>query len=78
MMQWQKVVHVPSSVHEEWLLNDCNEAALDNVVDGNGSVVLDSTGKPVRYEEEDGCWDLGYSKQYHREGEASGEHTVEI
>lgn len=59
------------------MFNNCEEAALDYVLDGHGPPVLALTDRNVAREEKDGNCDLGDSNPHHEESEVKEEDSAE-
>lgn len=66
MWKWQNVVRVSSTELEEFLVNDCDEAAIDYLDDGRGPPVLELSGKSAARKEDGGPAKLGESNPHHK------------
>lgn len=74
---WQKVVRVSNTELGKSILNDCNEEAVEYLVEERVPPDLDSTSESITCEKNDGQCDLGDLSSYSLESEAIGEDSAE-
>lgn len=77
MKQWQNVVRVSSGELAFLLLNDCDKADVNHVVEGYGWPVLDLTGECIVYKGEVDHGDFGDCNQHEEEDEEKGGDSAE-